>query len=332
MSAPRYTPDKPTASTAYATVQAVNGGLCDLDFGDGDPVLGVPVFGDAPGVGDRVMVLLQGRGAMVIPPVAHADHHHPERQTSTWTYDTSTTMADPGSGKVRGNSTGESQTQIAISHINSNGTSVSLWIEAIAAGDRIRFQEAANSDTWAIYNITAVTHNSGWSLLDVARTSVGPGEDPKKNTDLLVTVEYASSGGGGSSDLVVPRLRGQLPNRSQPTGGSESQITGTVTVYDSDRISVSNGTFTVTEGGIYVIGGLLQTSVAPTAEQRVLFSMKRGSIIHRFSMGRSERYAGWSFVDAMSAGSTFGFYAYQNTGSTNTYSDMYINIAKVASL
>lgn len=72
-----YIPPQQSARYRYATVQAVGGGLCDLDFGDGGSMAGVPVYGGSPAVGERVMVLVQGSGAVVVPPTPQPVYGHP---------------------------------------------------------------------------------------------------------------------------------------------------------------------------------------------------------------------------------------------------------------
>lgn len=116
MSAPRYEPQQQSAQYRYATVQAVSDGLCDLDFGDpeGEIVTGVPVHGTVPDAGDRVMVLLQGRGATVLPAPATKQYvdkaevfriylANPTIPSSWWTpsggtYDASTPFVTWGGG------------------------------------------------------------------------------------------------------------------------------------------------------------------------------------------------------------------------------------------
>jgi len=67
MTATPYEPTVPSVRMEYATVMAENGGLLDLDFGGEELVTGVACYGALPELGARVMVLLQGGGATVVP-------------------------------------------------------------------------------------------------------------------------------------------------------------------------------------------------------------------------------------------------------------------------
>lgn len=63
---PRFQPVPPSASWSWATVEAISDGKADLLFGvDGDAT-SVPVHGEPPAVGSRVLVLLQGASALVL--------------------------------------------------------------------------------------------------------------------------------------------------------------------------------------------------------------------------------------------------------------------------
>ena len=63
---PRFQPVPPSASWSWATVEAIADGRADLSFGvDGDAT-SVPVHGEPPAVGSRVLVLLQGASALVL--------------------------------------------------------------------------------------------------------------------------------------------------------------------------------------------------------------------------------------------------------------------------
>ena len=62
----KWTPEQQYVRMGHAAVTAVDSGRADLDFGDGTSMADVPVYGNAPFVGQRVLVLMQGRGAMAL--------------------------------------------------------------------------------------------------------------------------------------------------------------------------------------------------------------------------------------------------------------------------
>lgn len=91
-----------------------------------------------------------------------------------FTYSTTTTDADPGSGFIRFNNTTLSSASIAYVDDNEiNGTDVSAWVQSFddVAGNatnrgRIRMSKANTLDTWAVFKVSgANTNASGYNKL-----------------------------------------------------------------------------------------------------------------------------------------------------------------------
>ena len=94
-----------------------------------------------------------------------------------WNFDNATAMADPGSGDLRfNNATTASVTAIAIDDLDSAGADVSAFV--------VTWDDASNatlkgtltirdgtSGAWAIFSLTGLTDNAGWSELAVTHVA-----------------------------------------------------------------------------------------------------------------------------------------------------------------
>jgi len=94
--------------------------------------------------------------------------------SAQFTYSTTTTDSDPGSGVIRfNNATLSSATAAYVDDEEINGTDVSAWVQSFddVTGNatnrgRIRMSKANTLDTWAVYKVSgAVTDASGYSKL-----------------------------------------------------------------------------------------------------------------------------------------------------------------------
>ena len=91
-------------------------------------------------------------------------------------YSTTTTDADPGSGKFRLNhATISSATEMYIDDLEFNGTDVSAWVQSwddVSGNDtnrgRIRISKANTLDTWMVFKVTgAITDASGYTKVSL---------------------------------------------------------------------------------------------------------------------------------------------------------------------
>jgi len=84
--------------------------------------------------------------------------------------DTSTTMADPGNGQWRLNST-TAPTLLALSKTTDNGIDRSVELLGLKPGDQILMQDTINPTSWWLFVVTGTpTNNSGWVQIPVAVT------------------------------------------------------------------------------------------------------------------------------------------------------------------
>ncbi len=121
---------------------------------------------------DRSMALrydgTSSRWRVITPPGAVAP------LSGHWRFDTTTTMADPGSGTFRNNNgTLASVTAIAISDISFRGGDASAILSALASGDQLYIQNAGDAAEFMVFNITGVTDNTTWFQIDGTAGDVG---------------------------------------------------------------------------------------------------------------------------------------------------------------
>lgn len=151
-----------------------------------------------------------------------------------WTFSSTTTMADPGTGFIRfNNATPASATAIAISDLSANATNpdVSAWILSWDdnTGTTVRgtLYIFKSESEFVFYNITgATTDNAGWSQLTVTYLT---GAGTISNTD-PVYIGFAAAG------------------FTTVTGGITA-LTGDVTASGSGSVAATLATVTVNKGG-----------------------------------------------------------------------------------
>ena len=117
-----------------------------------------------------------------------------------WRFDaTSTTMADPGSGKLRINTAlFSSATAIALNSTGASGTDAANFLRTLQTADSIYLQDKNNAANWVRYNISATpTNSSTWFQIPVTFVN-GGGTAPTNNSLLTVVFSVAGGGGGGA--------------------------------------------------------------------------------------------------------------------------------------
>jgi hypothetical protein len=125
-----------------------------------------------------------------------------------WKFDTTTTAADPGSGKFRYNTaTPSTVTQIYLDRITSGGMDFSNYLRTFAAGDTVTVQDNGNATNWAKYTLSAPpTDNGGWWTLGV--TFVGSGGVLPSNNTLCAFLFRPASATGDPWSTVIPGAYG----------------------------------------------------------------------------------------------------------------------------
>lgn len=108
-----------------------------------------------------------------------------------WRFSTSTTEADPGSGKLRyNNAIPASVTEIYIDDLTNAGVDASNILSALRAGDKFYVQQNDVATAAQLFTIVSVTDNTGWFTLGVTVDGAGvlPGNNKKCAVVLLIGV------------------------------------------------------------------------------------------------------------------------------------------------
>ena len=181
-----------------------------------------------------------------------------------WTWDTATTMADPGSGDVRLNNAAlASVTAMAIS-ANSGETGnpdLSAWIAAwddagnAGANGQIVIKKASAPENVAFYNVGSVTDNTTW--LQVGLTHVAS-TGSFAATDVL-SIQFAPAGadGGGSGDVTAAANFGTDNRLIRSDGTGKGVQSSGIAIDDTDNISGINN---VTGADANLVTGTAGTS------------------------------------------------------------------------
>src|SRR5262249_32500910 len=121
-----------------------------------------------------------------------------------WRFSTTTSMADPGAGKIRFNTaTPSTATALAISVTTDPGTDATRVLQSLTNGDSIYIQDQGNSANWVRYKVNGTpTNNTTWFQIPVALYATGSygGTLPSNNTPLVLSF----SGGGGTGGAASP--------------------------------------------------------------------------------------------------------------------------------
>lgn len=123
----------------------------------------------------HVPVLLGTGSTIMVPlPCSSSEINRPVPGNAfAWTYSTTTTDADPGSGNMRlNNATMSSVTSIFVDLTEANGTDVTDWLDSLddAAGTpkgRIRLYSRSDPARWADFKLSSVTTATGYRKLVV---------------------------------------------------------------------------------------------------------------------------------------------------------------------
>ena len=127
-------------------------------------------------------------------------------------FSTTTTMADPGSGVVRfNNATFASITAIAIDDEDTNAVDMSDYVvtwndsSSTIKGTLVIRSQDPDDTTVAIFDVTDLTDNSGWTELAVTPVT---GSIPSNAEGLVLTFSRAGDAGAGSGDMLVATYDG----------------------------------------------------------------------------------------------------------------------------
>ena len=179
--------------------------------------------------------------------------------TFTYTYDSgSTTDADPGSGTLKlNNAAVASVTQIYIDLLDSGGSTLTTWLDNLAAGTLKLFN---NSDptNFAIFTLTSVTTATGYRKLNVSYVTNG-GTLGTTASDMVVTHSSTgsqgatgASGGAGATGATGPTGTAGSAGATGATGSGSTGATGPTGATGSGG---SSSITVATKTGAYTITG-----------------------------------------------------------------------------
>jgi len=178
------TNDEVLGGTAITTVPNVDGT--------------VTIINDEPGTKDHGA--LTGLSDNDHPQYALVDHDHPVDEGALWTYKTTHTITDPGSGLFHTNLADLTlTTSLAISVLTEGGTDVTRILEQILPDDLITMQDQNNSALWVRYKVVTAVDQGGWFEFTV--TYQGGGTTTfTNNAAIFIDFHYNAGGGGGTGE------------------------------------------------------------------------------------------------------------------------------------
>lgn len=220
-----------------------------------------------------------------------------------YTFSTTTTDADPGSGNLRlNNATQQSASEIFVDLLDNLGTD---WTDALDDLDAstntankgyLRLVKANDLTKWLLFRVTGVTIVSGYRKIDVSLVD-NSAASPFANGDGIV-LHFSPSGDSGAAagDDVVPltvavaqtghgfavgdwlRHNGTNYVKAQADTSADSLVAGVVVqVVDADHFVLQNGGYTdvlsgLTAGTRYFLSPSssgAMTATEPTAEDQI---------------------------------------------------------------
>lgn len=167
-----------------------------------------------------------------------------------YTFDSSTTMADPGSGDVRlNNSTFASVTAIAVADNSANTGNPDVSVSILAMDDStstanrgtVTLRKATAPENFAQYYISgASTDNTGWTQLAVTHL-VSSGTFVGGDTLVLSFARTGDKGenGSGSGDMLAANNLSDLINKATSRTNLGVAIGTDVQAYDADLAAIA---------------------------------------------------------------------------------------------
>lgn len=190
-----------------------------------------------------------GTGKIVADGSLLTDLPNQSVTTGPFRYSSALTMADPGSGKIRGNSlTGASVTQIAISVTDDQGVTAVPWLASVRVGDTLFLQDKVESLKWARFVLTAApTNNTTWYQLAVACTD-SSGYPPTNNNRLAITVGYTGVPANVARTDAANTFTAAPQTVVTPSASGTPLVVKTAASQTADTIQVQNSAGTAVAG------------------------------------------------------------------------------------
>lgn len=151
----------------------------------------------------------------------------------SYTFDTSTADADPGTGKLRlGSAPQNGAVVMRIDNAAGSGGDISGFLASLAAGTSnvkgsVRLQRVNDVSAWLLFDVTAVATPSGYANLTLTPRA-GSSASPFANNDTLMVFfdkqgDRGTSGGTPTSQEIRDAV-GTLPIVNGGTGGTTAAV------------------------------------------------------------------------------------------------------------
>jgi hypothetical protein len=249
-----------TSSDTYATASLTSAGLALLDDADASAQRTTLGLGTLATQNANSVAITGG----TISGISNLSDPGTSLQ---YTFSTTTTDSDPGSGLVRlNNATQNAATEIYIDDEDSDGTDVSGVIGLLAGGNNpssvlgyVTIRKEFAPENFITMKITTLTSASGYTKL-VGTVEASSGATPFSDTDnLYFSIDVSGdkgdpgdiSGPGSSTDNAVVRFNG--------TGGSTVQNSAVI-IDDSNNIT---GVAAITATGLASLADITLTAANP---------------------------------------------------------------------
>ena len=122
-----------------------------------------------------------------------------------WRFSTTTTAADPGSGRFRmNNATPASVTALYLSDFTSPGFDASTILNSLNVGDKFYIQASNDSSQFILVTLVTVTDNTGWFTVAVTVDDSGTLFSNNASCGFLIFGSGAGSGGGDVTKVGTP--------------------------------------------------------------------------------------------------------------------------------
>ena len=205
-------------------------------------------------------------------------------QVIGYTFSTTTSMSDPGSAGLRFNhGTIASCTAIAIDDLDNSGADVSPYIITFDDSTNtikgtLLIRSSAAASTFAMFSVTGLTDNSGWTQLAVTHLASN-GTFSDASTAYISFLRAGNKGLDGSGSMTSFTAAGDSGSNQTIADGNTLQLTG------GDGVAtVASATDTVTiaadlksNGGIVIESGELAVDLAASSITNTLAASDGGT-------------------------------------------------------
>jgi len=165
----------------------------------------------------------------------------------SWKFSTSTTEANPGSGRLRyDNATPASVTKLFINDTTNAGFDIStIFNNILSVGDKFYMQQADNGANFLIVTIDTITDNTGWFTLDV--TVNASGSLPQNNRDIGVVI-FTAGGGGVDQDIRHGHTYAVSGEIKIPSGDTNFLVPFYVSLASGQTIDLVKARYSINSG------------------------------------------------------------------------------------